>query len=121
MKLTPPQWQDLQEMVDDAENLAAILKSIVCSIKSANINPQDEMAKDKTQIEVFEEMFARLSDRLEKIEHRLTALELNDWPATRPPYPRDTNTCPKCGMLFDGVTNYYCSRSDCPMFAKATC
>lgn len=28
--------------------------------------------------------------------------------------------CVKCGIEFNGVTSYYCSRNDCPTFTKAT-
>jgi len=37
-----------------------------------------------------------------------------------PNYLGGPNTCGKCGMVFDGVTSYYCSHNDCPTFMKAT-
>jgi len=39
-------------------------------------------------------------------------------------YKRSTlehkHTCSKCGLTFEGVTNYYCSDINCPTFTKVS-
>lgn len=44
------------------------------------------------------------------------------WPdyPNRDSITRGAITCAKCGMKFEGVVSYYCTKMDCPTFLKAT-
>ena len=62
-------------------------------------------------------------DKLEDIINRpYEPYEYNDdyTPQPRVPSFGGVTKCDKCGMVFDGVTSYYCSHNDCPTFVKAT-
>ena len=76
----------------------------------------------------------RILDRLDTIERILKSEEKEETFTAYDPwlYPGDETPqpyvptfggfteCSKCGMIFEGMTNYNCPDNNCPTFFKAT-
>ena len=70
-----------------------------------------------------EEYLKRLDKLQRDVEWITQYLLKRDMPIQPPPYnPNDYSTrCSKCGLVFSGITGYYCQDSQCPTFAKTSC
>lgn len=58
--------------------------------------------------------------RLDEIEQRLGVFDAPKYDMPSMPSYLESK-CSKCGILFEGVTSYYCSQPNCPKFVQPYC
>jgi hypothetical protein len=79
--------------------------------------------KNKRQsTELLEEILETLRDIKRSLDE-LSGPQIPVYPPARPAYPPylgSATTCPKCGMVWEGVMSYSCMHSDCPVQYRVT-
>jgi hypothetical protein len=70
------------------------------------------------QVWVLNGQIEKLTEIIKTLQLQIQALQLNSFPNDSFDYQNYKTKCSKCGMTFDGITSYYCSNNDCPIFLK---
>ena len=91
------------------------------------------MAVEEYDIEWLQEQIYELKNSIRNLEATVEQLQIentllkNDlntikmegcWRVIENPKHQHKQQCSKCGMTFEGITNYYCPQTDCPIFLK---